>query len=76
MNSYSATTPSVASSANPSMMMLDTPMSITLDTYYKNEEERESMRRAFQQCISAAVLVSLAHKRYERRRLAAMEIEK
>ena len=76
MNSYSATTPSVASSANPSMMMLDTSMSITLDTYYKNEEERESMRRAFQQCISAAVLVSLAHKRYERRRLAAMEIEK
>ena len=67
---------SVESSANPSMMMLDTSMSITLDTYYKNEEERESMRRAFQQCISAAVLVSLAHKRYERRRLAAMEIEK
>ncbi|KAL7450731.1 hypothetical protein ACHAWC_002599, partial [Mediolabrus comicus] len=44
--------------------------------YYMNEEERESMRRSFQQSISAAVLVSLAHKRYERRRLAAMEIEK
>lgn len=75
ISSSSAPT-SVESSANPSMMMLDTSMSITLDTYYKNEEERESMRRAFQQCISAAVLVSLAHKRYERRRLAAMEIEK
>ena len=48
----------------------------TLQKYYNSEEERESMRRAFQQSISAAVLVSLAHKRYERRRLAAMEIEK
>ncbi|KAL7555068.1 hypothetical protein ACHAWF_018698 [Thalassiosira exigua] len=47
-----------------------------LRRYYDSEEERESMRRAFQQSISAAVLVSLAHKRYERRRLAAMEIEK
>jgi hypothetical protein len=65
------------STTNPTiMMMMDTSASTTLNTYYKNEEERESMRRAFQQCISAAVLVSLAHKRYERRRLAAMEIEK
>jgi hypothetical protein len=39
-------------------------------------EFRESLRRSSQQSISAAVLVSLAHKRYERRRLAAMEIEK
>ena len=37
-------------------------------------ETRESLRRSSQQSISAAVLVSLAHKRYERRRLAAMEI--
>jgi len=37
---------------------------------------KESLRRAFQQSISAAVLVSLAHKRYDKRRLAAMEIEK
>jgi hypothetical protein len=37
---------------------------------------RESLKRSSQQSISAAVLVSLAHKRYERRRLAAMEIEK
>mmetsp|Transcript_8313 Transcript_8313/g.12314 ORF Transcript_8313/g.12314 Transcript_8313/m.12314 type:complete len:1668 (+) Transcript_8313:74-5077(+) len=37
---------------------------------------KESLKRSFQQSISAAVLVSLAHKRYERRRLAAMEIEK
>ena len=36
----------------------------------------ENLRRSFQQSISATVLVSLAHKRYERRRLAAMEIEK
>ena len=46
---------------------------------YDDEEARESkeqLRRSFQQSISAAVLVSLAHKRYERRRLAAMEIEK
>jgi hypothetical protein len=47
-----------------------------LQRYYNSEEERDAMRRTFQQCISAAVLVSLAHKRYERRRLAAMEIEK
>jgi hypothetical protein len=40
------------------------------------EESRESLKRSSQQSISAAVLVSLAHKRYERRRLAAMEIEK
>lgn len=37
---------------------------------------QESFKRSFQQSISAAVLVSLAHKRYERRRLGAMEIEK
>ena len=49
------------------------------DTYDEDEdvrETKESLRRSFQQSISAAVLVSLAHKRYERRRLAAMEIEK
>lgn len=43
----------------------------------ETEEERlakESLQRSFQQSISAAVLVSLAHKRYERRRLAAMEV--
>lgn len=39
-------------------------------------ETRESLKRSSQQSISPAVLVSLAHKRYERRRLAAMEIEK
>jgi Vacuolar 14 Fab1-binding region len=38
--------------------------------------QRESLKRSTQQSLSAAVLVSLAHKRYERRRLAAMEIEK
>lgn len=37
---------------------------------------RDSLKRSSQQSLSAAVLVSLAHKRYERRRLAAMEIEK
>ena len=58
------------------ILMIDTSASTTLESYYKNEEERESMRHTFQQSISAAVLVSLAHKRYERRRLAAMEIEK
>lgn len=76
--------PSIAysSTKNPnshhdSMMMIDTSSASTaLDKYYKDEEERENMRRVFQQSISAAVLVSLAHKRYERRRLAAMEIEK
>lgn len=40
------------------------------------QESRELLKRSSQQSISAAVLVSLAHKRYERRRLAAMEIEK
>jgi hypothetical protein len=76
--------PSIVSSStnNPSnhpdsMLMIDTSSASTaLDNYYKDEEERENMRRIFQQSISAAVLVSLAHKRYERRRLAAMEIEK
>ena len=42
----------------------------------QTQQNRENLRRAFQQSVSAAVLVSLAHKRYERRRLAAMEIEK
>lgn len=37
---------------------------------------KEALRKQFQQSISAAVMVSLAHKRYERRRLAAMEVEK
>jgi hypothetical protein len=41
-----------------------------------NKDARESLKRSSQQSISAAVLVSLAHKRYERRRIAAMEIEK
>lgn len=48
--------------------------------FKKDDEQsqlnRENMRKAFQQSVSAAVLVSLGHKRYERRRLAAMEIEK
>jgi hypothetical protein len=39
-------------------------------------DNRESLKRSSQQSISAAVLVGLAHKRYERRRLAALEIEK
>ena len=46
------------------------------DTDPTTQETRESLKRSSQQSISAAVLVSLAHKRYERRRLAAMEIEK
>ena len=72
--------------ANKSMLAMDntssssgiaaTTASTLQSRYYTTDEERESMRRAFQQSISAAVLVSLAHKRYERRRLAAMEIEK
>eukprot|EP00547_Thalassionema_nitzschioides_P017790 CAMPEP_0194234068 /NCGR_PEP_ID=MMETSP0158-20130606/1875_1 /TAXON_ID=33649 /ORGANISM="Thalassionema nitzschioides, Strain L26-B" /LENGTH=326 /DNA_ID=CAMNT_0038967131 /DNA_START=95 /DNA_END=1076 /DNA_ORIENTATION=+ len=41
-----------------------------------SKETRDSLKRSSQQSLSAAVLVSLAHKRYERRRLAAMEIEK
>ena len=40
------------------------------------QETRDTLKRSSQQSISPAVLVSLAHKRYERRRLAAMEIEK
>ena len=40
------------------------------------QESIESLKRSFHQSISAAVLVSLSHKRYERRRLAAMEIDK
>ena len=70
------TPPITNNSTNPLLMIDTTSASTALDLYYKNESERESMRRTFQQSISAAVLVSLAHKRYERRRLAAMEIEK
>lgn len=47
-----------------------------LATDIEEDDARESLKRSSQQSISAAVLVSLAHKRYERRRLAAMEIEK
>ncbi|KAL3784627.1 hypothetical protein ACHAW5_003428 [Stephanodiscus triporus] len=62
---------------NPAIVMAEMSTApATLQRYYNSEEERDAMRRTFQQCISAAVLVSLAHKRYERRRLAAMEIEK
>ncbi len=42
----------------------------------QTRQNKESMKRSIQQSISAAVLVSLAHKRYERRKLAAIEIEK
>ncbi|KAL7537668.1 hypothetical protein ACHAXR_007987, partial [Thalassiosira sp. AJA248-18] len=79
-------TTNTASSNNPATTNINNPATTTTSTsstapatlqkYYSSEEERESMRRSFQQSISAAVLVSLAHKRYERRRLAAMEIEK
>ena len=76
-----ATSPNTTTTSNNNTTMMQmiqntTTATNTLQKYYKNEEERESMRRSFQQSISAAVLVSLAHKRYERRRLAAMEIEK
>ena len=49
------------------------------DTNVGDEEARRSkeiLRRSFQQSISASILVSLSHKRYERRRNAAMDIEK
>jgi hypothetical protein len=42
----------------------------------KTRQHKENLRRSLQQSLSAAVLVSLAHKRYERRKLAAIEIEK
>jgi len=87
-SSISGPPPSLSSSTITNRnKIIDTPItgssnnntstaSSTLQKYYNSEEEREAMRRTFQQSISAAVLVSLAHKRYERRRLAAMEIEK
>jgi vacuole morphology and inheritance protein 14 len=63
-----------------SLTMFDTELILgSGDDDYDDDDIRaskESLRRSFQQSISAAVLVSLAHKRYERRRLAAMEIEK
>lgn len=39
-------------------------------------EYREAIKRSSQQAISASALTKLAHKRYERRRFAAIEIEK
>ena len=72
----SISSPNIVTSPNIVGQTLDGNSLASLQNYYKNEEERENMRRSFQQSISAAVLVSLAHKRYERRRLAAMEIEK
>jgi len=78
-----AAPPSILSNPNASGSTIRTNINnnassatTTSQRYYTSEEERDAMRRTFQQCISAAVLVSLAHKRYERRRLAAMEIEK
>jgi Vacuolar 14 Fab1-binding region len=68
-----------------SINMFDSDILRMTNDYVKNndddedsifQESRESLKRSSQQSISAAVLVSLAHKRYERRRLAAMEIEK
>ena len=63
-----------------SMQLFDTDMmKMSTDSRHvdgMDAETRESLKRSSQQSISAAVLVSLAHKRYERRRLAAMEIEK
>lgn len=41
-----------------------------------NDPIQQEARESLKQSMSAGVLVSLAHKRYERRRLAAMEIEK
>jgi hypothetical protein len=59
------------------MMLLSDQYGVGADLNDPTQMEfRESLRRSSQQSISAAVLVSLAHKRYERRRLAAMEIEK
>ena len=61
-----------------SMQFFDSDMMrlVAADSRNMDEYDRESLKRSSQQSISAAVLVSLAHKRYERRRLAAMEIEK
>jgi hypothetical protein len=63
-----------------SLTLFDSDMMRLGDDYDDQDpilvETRESLKRSSQQSISAAVLVSLAHKRYERRRLAAMEIEK
>lgn len=75
INSPTTQQASISVPSNVAQTMDGTSL-VSLQNYYKNEEERENMRRSFQQSISAAVLVSLAHKRYERRRLAAMEIEK
>ncbi|KAL7443113.1 hypothetical protein ACHAXM_008659 [Skeletonema potamos] len=75
-NNVTTTTTNISNASMMQTIQNTTTATTTLQKYYKNEEERESMRRSFQQSISAAVLVSLAHKRYERRRLAAMEIEK
>ena len=54
-----------------SLTLFDSDMMKLMDP-----DHRASLKRSSQQALSAAVLVSLAHKRYERRRLAAMEIEK
>lgn len=62
-----------------SMTLFDSDMmrlAATSDDDPMLQESIESLKRSFHQSISAAVLVSLSHKRYERRRLAAMEIEK
>lgn len=47
---------------------------------WKDEDEqaqlnRENIRRTFQQLVSPAVLVSLAHKKHERRTIASIEIQ-
>jgi hypothetical protein len=44
-------------------------------TANSTDEAREALKRSSQQSISAAILVTLTHKRYERRRLASIHIE-
>jgi hypothetical protein len=44
-------------------------------TANSTDEAREALKRSSQQSISASILVTLTHKRYERRRLASIHIE-
>ena len=59
-----------------SLTLFDSDMVKLADNQIESSEAREMLMRSSRQAVSASVLVGLSHKRYERRRLAAMDIEK
>lgn len=57
-----------------SLSLFDSHMMKLADHQLESSETRESLIRSSQQSISAVILNGLAHKKYERRRIAALEL--